>query len=120
MLVGLLGFIGDFIRVDSRVNLLWNYDYSSDVAHGIVLSDGIAHSNENKCNVNYSSIRIMESFKGGLQSGRIIKAVGIEAHKYRKVGSEHFLFLRPFLANEYPGFGDCSNGDFIFTIGVAQ
>ena len=112
LLICLASYIVDFIKVSYRINLLWNYNYSSDVAQGIVFSKNISHSNENRCNVNYSNIRITESFKGELRSGNIIKAIGIEAHEYREVGSKHFLLLKPFLATEFPGFGNCKNEDF--------
>lgn len=95
----------------SRINLLWNYNYSSDVVHGMVLHKDIPSSVEN-CNIKYSNVKVLESFKGKMQSEQIFKVVGVGIHESDNVGSEQFLLLKPFVATSYPGFGDCKNEDW--------
>jgi len=110
MFAGLPWFVVEFIIIHGRINLLWNFRYSSDVVHGIVLSEDIQLVGA-KCAIPYSNIKVVESFKGSMQSGQIFKVIGIQVHEYDNVGSEHFLLLKPFVAMEYPGFGDCKNMD---------
>jgi hypothetical protein len=103
----------DYRRFDSRVELRWNYDYSSDVIHGELLENRVVASNGDKCHVQVSVIRVVESFKGDLKQGDTFNTVGESAHDYSQVGSEHFLLLKPFVATDHPGYGECRNEDHV-------
>lgn len=101
-----------FSKVEDRAHIKWNYEYSSDVIHAVLVENSISRSNDGKCNVRYSKFRVIESFKGKLKKGEIFKATGISAHEYRDVGSEQFLLLKSFVATQYPGYGECSTEEY--------
>ncbi len=105
----LLSGCSSFDKVEERVYLKWNYDYSSDVVHAVTLRNRVSTTNNGKCNVHYSEFEVIESFKGKFEAGDIIEASGITAHEYTNEGSEQFLLLKPFVATGHPGYGECSN-----------
>jgi hypothetical protein len=97
------------LKTEDLIGLNFNYNYSSDVIHGVLINRGVAESNNSSCKVKYSTFRVLESFKGSMKVGATFRAIGIELHEYKDVGSEQFLLLKPFVATEFPGFGDCKN-----------
>jgi hypothetical protein len=99
-------------RVEDRVSLKWNYEYSSDVIHAVLISNEVSETNSGACKVHYSTFEVIESFKGRFQKGDKFKASGIEAHEVTNEGSEQFLLLKPYVAKAYPGYGDCLNEDY--------
>lgn len=99
-------------RVEDRVSLKWNYEYSSDVIHAVLISNDVSETNSGACKVHYSTFEVIESFKGGFQKGDRFRASGIEAHEVTSEGSEQFLLLMPYIAKAYPGYGDCLNEDY--------
>ncbi|MBN1009196.1 hypothetical protein [Amphritea pacifica] len=101
-----------FSKVEDRAHIKWNYEYSSDVVHALLVENSISSSNSGKCNVRYSKFRVIESFKGKLKTGETFNATGISAHEYRDEGSEQFLLLKPFIATQYPGYGECSTEEY--------
>ena len=54
-------------RVEDRVSLKWNYEYSSDVIHAVLISNDVSETNSGACKVHYSTFEVIESFKGGFQ-----------------------------------------------------
>ena len=102
----------DLEKVEDRVSLKWNYEYSSDVIHAVLISNNVSETNSGACKVHYSTFEVIESFKGGLQKGDRFRASEIEVHEVTGEGSEQFLLLKPYIAKEYPGYGDCLNEDY--------
>lgn len=99
--------------INKSENLEWNYGYSSDVLHAVLIRNNADKSNSNRCKVYYSEFKVIESFKGNHKVGEIIKSSGIGAHETEFKGSEHLLFLNPFIATGYPGYGDCDNQTYV-------
>ncbi|WP_146216811.1 hypothetical protein [Glaciecola sp. KUL10] len=92
-----------------RLHLEWNYKYSSHVIHAKLIESKTSISNSNKCAVNFSVFEVLESFKGGVPSGNLLQITGVNAHEVTEEGSEHLLLLIPFVADDFPGYGECSN-----------
>ena len=107
-----LASCSDLGKVDDRVHLEWNYDYSSDVVHALLISNNVSVTNSDGCRVNYSVFEVIESFKGKFERGDRFKASGIQIHEVTTEDSQQFLFLKPLVTEDYPGFGDCLDEDY--------
>jgi hypothetical protein len=68
-----LSFIGDLIKAHIHINVLDSYNYASEVLAGAILDESISHSNSNECNVPYSNVRVIESFKGNCNQGVFLR-----------------------------------------------
>lgn|GEM_PF-5681922 len=96
-------------KIVEKLSLDWNYDYSSEIIHATLIKNEVSYSNADACEVNYSVFEVIESFKGAYDIGDHFKATGILAHETHYEGSQHLLMLKPFKANEFPGYGNCLN-----------
>ncbi len=95
-------------KVDSRVNLKWNYDYSSHVVYGKLIDNISAVKNSGTCKFNYSIVEALESFKGNIKKGQMFSVLGMSIHESGYEQSYQLLFLKDFELSYYPGFGDCN------------
>lgn len=92
-----------------RLDLEWNFEYSSHVLHARLVESKTSVTNDNRCNVDYSVFEVLEPFKGDVERGDLLNITGINAHETRELGSEHLLLLIPFVAEDFTGYGDCAN-----------
>ena len=92
-----------------RLHLEWNYEYSSHILHAKLIESKTSISNNNKCSINFSVFEVLESFKGSAASGDLLQITGVSAHEVTAEGSEHLLMLIPFVAKDFPGYGECYN-----------
>ncbi|MFT6530439.1 MAG: hypothetical protein ACJAZB_002105 [Psychrosphaera sp.] len=98
--------------LESKLSLDWNYNYSSNVIHAKLIKNQVSVTNDGKCKVNYSTFEVIESFKGNIKKGTKFSSTGIGAHEVNAESSEQLLLLKPFVATEYPGYGECSNEEY--------
>ncbi len=92
-----------------RLDLEWNFEYSSHVLHARLVESKTSVTNNNKCSVDYSVFEVLEPFKGDVKRGELLNVTGINAHEIREKNSEHLLLLIPFVAEDFPGYGECAN-----------
>ncbi len=109
----LLSGCSTFDKVEDRAHIKWNYKHSSDVIHALLIENTNSTTNNDECNVRYSKFKVIESFKGELKEGEIFNATGISTHECRVKGTEQFLMLKPFVATDFPGYGNCLNVDYL-------
>ncbi len=81
-------------RVSTRVDLAWNYSYSSDVALVRILALRRPEVDPANSELELARVAIVEPFKGPRVAGEEIEVFSIGAHELATPGTEHLLFLR--------------------------
>jgi hypothetical protein len=99
-------------EIEQRVYIERSYEYSNDVIRGVVISKEILKSNNRECKVPISTIKIIESFKGQLESNEIIQVYGIEGRQNIKNGSEQLLFLSQYKNDRPDNFRSCNKASY--------
>jgi len=102
----------DIDDLQERINIDWNYDYSSNVIYGKVLKNRFVQSNNNECAFTVSDIKVIESFKGNYKVGEVFTTTGISTHETTEDNTEHLLFMKNLSVKDYPGFGDCKDKEY--------
>jgi len=102
----------DIDDLQERIDIDWNYDYSSNVVYGKVLKNHLVQSNNNECSFTVSDIKVIESFKGNYKVGDVFTTTGISAHETTEDNTEHLLFMQNLSVKNYPGFGECKEKQY--------
>jgi hypothetical protein len=88
-------------NIPEDVNLEWQYEHSTDVAHFKVINFVPIQLENQVCDSIVWELEASQVFKGSMNKGDVIQVWGPNDPNYWKVGSDRLMFLRMYDGEPY-------------------